>query len=184
MEEQQLVNQTRMIMVNEWLTKVELEEIMRQIELEGMKESSEDREEHGESNQGEETVVTGGQQFDNQSEVELNTQEESMQDGTQCASENNDKNDPKRNDLCHEESVIYDRIMELIREKSKPPNKNFKRINKRTIKERIWKIEKIIDHVVMNNICETKQLMVAITWYTAENLDLRERKARQIKEPW
>ena len=26
--------------------------------------------------------------------------------------------------------------------------------------------------------------MVAIIWYIAEDLDLRERQARQIKEPW
>ena len=141
-----------------------------------MKGSSEDREEHEQNNQGQETVVTDGQQFDNQSEVELITPEESMQDGTQCASENDDENDPKRHDL-------YDRIMELIREKSKPPNGNFKKINKRTIKEKIWKVEEIIDHIGTNNVSVTKQLMVAITWYIAEDLDLREREARQIREP-
>ena len=43
-----------------------------------MKGSSEEREEHEESNQGEETVGTDGQQFDNQSEAELNTQEAGM----------------------------------------------------------------------------------------------------------
>ena len=75
-----------------------------------------------------------------------------MHNGTQWASENNDENDPKRHDLSHEESVVYNRIVELIREKSKPPNVNFKRINKRTIKEKIQKVEKIIDHIATNNI--------------------------------
>ena len=75
-----------------------------------------------------------------------------MHNGTQWASENNDENDPKRHDLSHEESVIYNRIVKLIREKSKPPNVNFKRINKRTIKEKIRKVEKIIDHIATNNI--------------------------------
>ena len=75
-------------------------------------------------------------------------------------------------------------MMELMRKKSKPPNVNFKRINKRTIKEKIQKVEKIIDHIVTNNTSETKQLMVAITWYIAVDMDLREREARQIKGPW
>ena len=64
-KEQQLVDQARAIVVNEWLTKVELEEIKRQIEIVGMRGSSENREEHEESNQGEEIVVTEGQKFDN-----------------------------------------------------------------------------------------------------------------------
>ena len=50
--------------------------------------------------------MTSAQQFDNQSEVELNTQEESMQDGTQCASEKDEKNDPKKHGLSHEESYM------------------------------------------------------------------------------
>ena len=39
-KEQQLVDQARAIVVNEWLTKVELEEIKRQIEIVGMRGSS------------------------------------------------------------------------------------------------------------------------------------------------
>ena len=42
-------------MVNEWLTKVQLEEIKRQIEIDGTKGSSEYKEEREESNQREET---------------------------------------------------------------------------------------------------------------------------------
>ena len=40
-----------------------------------------------------------------------------MQDGSQCSSGTDDENDPKRPDLSHEESVICENIMELIRGK-------------------------------------------------------------------
>ena len=55
LKKQQLVDHARAIVANEWLTKVELEEIKRQIVIDRMKGSSEDREEHEESNQGGET---------------------------------------------------------------------------------------------------------------------------------
>ena len=41
-------------MVNKWLTKVELDKVKSQIGIDGMKGSSEDKEEHEESSQGEE----------------------------------------------------------------------------------------------------------------------------------
>ena len=42
--------------------------------------------------------------------------------------------------------------MEMKKEKSKPLNVNFKRIDNRTIKEKIRKVEKKIDPVVTNNM--------------------------------
>ena len=53
-------------MVSERLTKVELEEIKRQIKINGVKGSSEDREEREENNHREEIVMTGGQHFEYQ----------------------------------------------------------------------------------------------------------------------
>ena len=170
--EQRLMDQARAIVVNQWLTDVELEEIRREIERES-------------------TDVT----------ADMNDQEEKIQlDGEQetRTEAHSDRKDRIGNDndsiggfelrkdvvLSGEETEQLTTICTFYKDMKQPPKVTFKTVNKKNIESEIKKLENIIKKVITPTITETNRFVIALIWYVAHKMGLKEREQRPKKDPW
>ena len=84
--------------------------------------------------------------------------------------------------LNQEEKQILDKLLKHYERDKPPPNIFFKYVDKKKMKEAVGKINKVAKKVTTNNITDTNRLLRAITWCTADILDLKERGKSKTKE--
>ena len=177
--EQRLVDQARAIVVNQWLTDVELEEIKRDIEKENT-----DITVYG-SDQQERIQFEGNQS-------ESDTREQDTRTDTNNARGDMIENNDNFEGLELREDVVLNIdemeqmtiICNFYNTKTHPPKVAFKTVNKRKIYNEINKLGNIIKKVITSCITETNRFVIALIWYIAYRMGLKERVQRPKKDPW
>ena len=170
--EQRLMDQARAIVVNQWLTDVELEEIRREIERENTYV----------------TVDMNDQEERTQLQGEQETRAEAQSDREDRTGNDNDSIEgfDLREDvmLSEEETEQLTTIRTFYVEKKQPPKVTFKTVNKKNIQREIKKLENLIKKVITPTITETNRFIIALIWYVAYKMGLKEREQRPKKDPW
>ena len=168
--EQRLMDQARAIVVNQWLTDVELEEIRREIERESNDVTL------GMNDQEEGTHLEGGR------ETRTEADREDMIGNDNDIIGGFDLREDVM--LSEEETKQLTIICTFYRDKKYPLKVAFKTVNKKNIQSEIKKLENIIKKVITSTISETNRFIIALIWYVAHKMGLKERDQRPRKDPW
>ena len=86
--------------------------------------------------------------------------------------------------LSGEETEQLTTICTFYKDMKQPPKVTFKTVNKKNIESEIKKLENIIKKVITPTITETNRFIIALIWYVAHRMGLKEREQGPKKDPW
>ena len=157
--EQRIVDQSRCIRTNEWLSSIELEEIQRKVES-GVN--------HGDmQNEGREIEEDVIEQSDDLPETEIGMDEVTDNMVTKGYTE--------------EEIQLVKEIMEQM-EKDETPM-NMRNVERDKLVKKVKEIDKVLKEIPTERITDTNKVLNAAGCIVGKKLGVKKRKAREAKEP-
>ena len=176
--EQCVCDQARAIKKNGWLSQLELEAIKRQVEDEFQ----------GEFDEGDATEVETVENEDtaeNEAMVE-NEVESVVEEIVNVEEVNNnviDSVDDTRHTLNDEHRKIVERLNEMMLEGKTSDGIMFKKVDKKTLKVQLDRVNEAIKYFKSKNITKTNDLIKAASVWVAEHIGLKKRDYREKNEP-
>ena len=158
--EQRLVDQARVVRTSQWLTEVELEEIMRKI-----------------------LTPRGG--IENQEINEIPVMEERTQNesGSMEPSET-EIHVLVETKITDEERLIVDDLKALMIRNETVENLPFKKVNQRKLRDVTKKVNAVIRHIETDDVTQTNKLATAAAIWVAKEVGVKKGKIGRKKESW
>ena len=157
--EQRLVDQARVVRTSQWLTEVELEEIMRKI-----------------------LTPRGG--IENQEINEIPVMEERTQNesGSMEPSET-EIHVLVETKITDEERLIVDDLKALMIRNETVENLPFKKVNQRKLRDVTKKVNAVIRHIETDDVTQTNKLAMAAALWVAKEVGVKKGNIAEKKEP-
>ena len=178
---QRLLDQVRVIKTNEYLSKVELEEIRMQVrnrnneEMLVSEQQDNDLSEQGISSENLKTI-------EQERPEQLDTEYEPTQDGTDFTT--SEFYILTERELTEEQLEMIKIICELSRKKKKITNISFRIADRKKLREITGNVNKVLEYIMTVDVTETNDLINAVAVYVSQRLGLKQRKDEVSQEPF
>ena len=157
--EQRLVNQTRVIRINEWLSEVELEEMRRNILT---TRNCEENQEINDIPVIEERIQNkNGRMEPNETEIRICVETE----------------------ITDDERLIINELKALMINNETEEYLTFKKVDQRKLRDVTKKVNAVIRHIETGNVTETNKLAMAAALWVAKEAGVKKGKRGEKKEP-